>query len=230
MSFTTRDVQARCAALGHDPGPIDGMRGPRTQTAISAALADRQGRSVSDLFHISGLHRVHWHWTAGAEGIIRLELKHYNEVIDHDASVHDGWFRPEAQANYRIGRAASHTLNANTGAIGLAVDAMAGASEVPFRRGSAPLNWLQIEALAERTAEHCLAYDIPVSRFSTLSHAEIQPTLGIRQRRKWDITWLPDMDGPGDAIEVGDRLREMTAERVADLGASGHLWRAALAA
>ncbi len=27
-----------------------------------------------------------------------------------------------------------------------------------------------------------------------LSHAEVQPTLGIRQNAKWDISWLPGMD------------------------------------
>ena len=34
-------------------------------------------------------------------------------------------------------------------------------------------------------------------------------TLGIVQRWKWDITWLPGMDQPGDPIAVGNRLREM---------------------
>jgi len=40
-----------------------------------------------------------------------------------------------------------------------------------------------------------------------LTHAEVQPTLGVRQRGKWDITWLPGMEAPGDPIDVGDVLR-----------------------
>ncbi len=79
----------------------------------------------------------------------------------------------------------------------------------PFRAGPCPMTRAQVEGLVRATATLCRMYDIPVSRWSTLSHAEIQPTLGIRQRFKWDITWLPGMDRPGDPIEVGDKLRAM---------------------
>ncbi|WP_226781977.1 peptidoglycan-binding domain-containing protein [Oceaniglobus trochenteri] len=216
MTYSIRDTQARCAALGHSPGAIDGMMGPKTRAAISAALQARGGHGIADLFHPSGLHRIHWHWTAGAYGVIDMERRAYNELIDQDGNVWDGLFRPEAQANYRVGRAASHTLDANTGAIGLSVDAMAGAQERPFFAGRAPVTWPQVHALCERTAQHCAMYDIPVSRWSVLSHAEIQPTLGIRQRNKWDITWLPDMSAPGDPVQIGDRLRDMVIERMQD--------------
>ena len=33
---TTRGVQARLRDLGFDPGPIDGIRGPRTEAAVRA--------------------------------------------------------------------------------------------------------------------------------------------------------------------------------------------------
>lgn len=217
MTYTVRDEQARLAALGYNPGPIDGILGSRTRDARRAALRDRGGHHVADLFHPSGLHRIHWHWTAGAYGLIEMERRAYNELIDQNGQVHDGLFRPEAQANYRVGRAASHTLNANTGAIGLAVDAMGGARERPFTPGPAPITRAQLDALCERTAQHCAMYDIPVSRWSTLSHAEVQPTLGIRQRFKWDITWLPGMSAPGDPVEVGDRLRAMVVEHLEDV-------------
>ncbi len=36
MNFDVRRVQTRLAALGFDPGPIDGVRGPRTDAAIVA--------------------------------------------------------------------------------------------------------------------------------------------------------------------------------------------------
>ncbi|WP_170760001.1 N-acetylmuramoyl-L-alanine amidase [Ruegeria lacuscaerulensis] len=214
MTFSIRDIQARCAALGHSPGDIDGMMGPNTRAAISDALRARGGRRLPDLFHPSGLHRIHLHWTAGAAGVIDLELRHYNEVIDHEGRAHSGHFPATAQATYRVGHAASHTLNANTGAIGLAVDCMAGAVERPFDQGSAPMTQAQVDALAERAAYYCEAFDIPVSPFSVLTHAEIQPTLGIRQRWKWDITWLPGMKEPGDPILVGDRIRELVQRKM----------------
>ena len=217
MSFTIRDQQARLAALGYDPGPIDGLMGPRTRAARTAALRDRGGHSAKDLFHWSGLHRIHWHWTAGAYGDIAMERRAYNGLIDQHGNRVDGEFRFEAQARYQVGRAASHTLNANPGAIGLACDGMTGAQERPFDAGSAPLTTDMVWELCEWTAELCHAYDIPVTKWSTLSHAEVQPTLGIWQRWKWDITWLPGMDGPGDPIAVGDRLRAMTSEKMQDL-------------
>ncbi|WP_299085100.1 N-acetylmuramoyl-L-alanine amidase [uncultured Ruegeria sp.] len=209
MRLTTRDKQARCAALGFHPGPIDGARGKRTNAALRAAMAHCGVDNVIQLFHPSGLHRIHWHWTAGAVGIIDVERDSYNELIDHDAKVYEGTFPPIAQATYKFREAASHTKNCNTGAIGLAVDCMAEANESPFYAGTAPMTPRQLDRLAERTAYYCQMYSIPVSRYSTLSHAEIQPTLGVRQRWKWDITWLPGMERPGDPIEVGDRLREM---------------------
>lgn len=214
MSYTTRDIQARLAALGYQPGQIDGMMGPKTRTALAAALRARSGRSAADLFHHSGLHRIHLHWTAGADGVIDLERHHYNGIVDRAGNRWDGKYRFEAQARYQIGSAASHTLNANTGAIGLAADAMGGAVERPFDPGPCPLTWPQLRELAAWTAELCVAYDIPVTKWSVLTHAEVQQTLGIRQRNKWDYMWLPDMDAPGDAIAVGDRLRAMVIEQM----------------
>ena len=55
-----------------------------------------------------------------------------------------------------------------------------------------------------------------MTRTRVLSHAEVWPSLGVMQRGKWDITWLPDMATPGDPIEVGDRLRAMVRERLGD--------------
>ncbi len=217
MSFTVRDQQARIAALGFNPGPIDGKMGPMTRQARSQALASRHGSSLSDLFHVSGLHRIHWHWTAGAYGIISLEKRAYNYLIDENGDIHDGLFRAEAQANYRVGHAASHTLNANTGAIGVSIDAMAGAKENPFDWGKAPITEQQIDQLVDLSAELGLLYDIPPMPTAMLSHAEVQETLGIRQKWKWDIKILPGMERPQNAIVIGNILRERVRVRMEQL-------------
>lgn len=214
MIYSTRNIQARLAALGFSPGPIDGIDGRRTRGALAEALEALGGSSIGDLVHSSGLYRIHWHWTAGASGVIDLERAHYHFIIDADGQVVAGDFPPEANADPITGDYTAHTLNANTGAIGMSIDAMAGARERPFQWGSEPITWPQVEALVRKTAELCKRYWIPVSRYSALSHSEVQPTLGIRQRWKWDINVLPDMPAPGDPVEVGDRIRAMVKERM----------------
>jgi hypothetical protein len=160
------------------------------------------------LFDDSGLHSFVWHWTAGAKGIIQLERKSYNALADAEANVYDGLFRPEAQATYAVGRAASHSLNANSHRASVAMDCMAGARERPLRMGSAPMTDGHIDGMLSETAVWMKQFGILKSKFTTLSHAEIQGTLGIRQRNKWDITVLPGMTEVKSATWVGDHLRE----------------------
>lgn len=194
-----RAQQARCAALGFWPGPIDGIDGPRTRSAYAAAVAS-QKRSGLPFRHPTGITRIHWHWTGGSHEPNATDLKSYHALISGDGSIR--WpVDPTASR--------SHTLNANGGAISLSICAMAGAKERPLNWGTAPITPAQVSALARDTARLCRIYDIPVSQWSTLSHAEIQPSLGIAQRQKWDITVLPGMGTVADPITIGNRLRDM---------------------
>ncbi|MDN3712109.1 N-acetylmuramoyl-L-alanine amidase [Paracoccus cavernae] len=84
---------------------------------------------------------------------------------------------------------------------------MGDANERPFRAGRFPITELQLDVLVTLVADLCQKYRIPVTRRTVLSHAEVQTTLGIRQNGKWDISWLPGMDAPGDPVAVGDKLR-----------------------
>jgi len=160
--------------------------------------------------------RLHLHWTAGAPGIIPLERDHYNYVVDDKACVWAGSHPPEAQTPDNIKRGskyyAAHTLNANSYAIGLAIDAMANAVEVPFDPGNNPITQAQLDSAIMFSASLCKKYGIPVERDRVLTHAEVQPTLGIKQNNKWDIMWLPGMAKPGKALEVGDHLRALIKE------------------
>lgn len=208
MGFSPLDYQARCAALGIDPGRIDGLWGPKTQQAVRIAMARAGVDTPEELFHPSGLQRVVMHWTAGAYGAIALELRHYHRLIMQDGRVVAGDHAPEANADISDGRYAVHTRALNTGSIGVAVDAMGGAHQVPFDAGTWPVTAAQVNGLVEEVADLCATYAIPVSRWTVLTHAEVQPLLGVWQRQKWDITWLPGMDEPGPAVAVGDVLRE----------------------
>lgn len=156
--------------------------------------------------------RIIIHWTAGTHTPSDLDRKHYHKIIDGAGRVHDGLHPISANANPIKGPYAAHTLNCNTDSIGVAVAAMAGAQERPFSAGRHPITPAQVKALAALCAALAKQYNIPVTPQTILTHAEVQPTLGIRQRGKWDITWLPGMDAPGDPITVGNRLRAMVAD------------------
>ena len=105
------------------------------------------------------------------------------------------------------GRYAAHTRRCNTGSIGIALCGMHGARERPFDAGKHPIHSRQIDALAGLAADLCEGYGIPVTPRTVLTHAEVQPTLGIGQRGKWDITWLPGAKGPMGPVNAGNILR-----------------------
>lgn len=153
--------------------------------------------------------RIHLHWTGGADGVNGVEADAYHFIVARDGKVYEGEDTPEANLPPLGAKYAAHTLNANTDAIGVALDAMADARERPFRAGKYPITDAQLVGMAKLCARLCQRYGIPVTRQTVLTHAEVQPTLGIAQRQKWDITWLPGMAKPGDPIEVGDKLREL---------------------
>lgn len=154
------------------------------------------------------LTRIHLHWTAGGHRPSQLDLTHYHFVVDGDGREHAGALPPEANISTSDGAYVAHTLGANTGAIGISACAMAGAQERPFMWGSAPLLSVQVDALCRLAARLVLKYGIPCRRDTILTHAEVEKTLGVKQKGKWDITVLPGMAGPDDAIDVGDILRD----------------------
>lgn len=199
MPYDTRAKQARCAALGFWPGPIDGVDGKRTQAAYLAAVAAQKAKGLP-FQHPSGLTRIHLHWSAGGHTANATDKAHYHIVIEGSGK--------EILCHAETTKLA-HTLNANGGAIGISMASMAGAVERPFAWGTAPITTAQLHGLAKAAARLALKYDIPITRYSVLTHAEVQPTLGISQRQKWDICIIPGMAEPGNPITVGDRIRQI---------------------
>lgn len=154
------------------------------------------------------MERLIIHWSAGTHTVSALDRQHYHYIIDGAGAVHRGDHPVSANAGPLVaGRYAAHTLNANTGSIGIALAAMVGAVERPFNAGRYPITPAQVDALARLCADLCRDYTIPVTRKTVLTHAEVQPTLGIAQRGKWDISWLPGMSAPGNPVTVGDTIR-----------------------
>jgi len=148
-----------------------------------------------------------WHWTGGSHNVGKKDKKHYHEIIaGNGVSVLGDW---PISANEKIVKGqgyAAHTFNSNTGFIGLAIACMAGATKRPLTYGKYPPTKKQVDELIISTAHYCRVYNIPVSRTTTLSHAEVQTNLGIKQRGKWDIIALPWLKKKG-ALAVGDYLR-----------------------
>ncbi len=151
--------------------------------------------------------RIIIHWTGGTNSVSELDRQHYHFIIDGDGKVHEGNLKPEANLDCTDGNYAAHTRRCNTGAIGVALAGMHGATDFPLTTGKYPLTSKQIDALIELCADLCETYGIKVTPKTVLTHAEVEPTLGIKQRGKWDIRWLPGMTSVGGAIEIGDQLR-----------------------
>ena len=156
-----------------------------------------------------GLNRIVWHWTGGGYKPSAEDRAAYHFLIDGDGEIHKGNVPPEANIKIVDGKPyAAHTKGANTGAIGTAICSMRGSMDRPFQWGPSPIRPVQIQSLLELSATLCKDWDIPVTTSTTLSHAEVEPTLKIKQRNKWDIRCLPGDVQLRDAIEVGDELRE----------------------
>lgn len=216
--FRAWEKQARLCALADAPIlVIDNDWGPASKQALKEALMMHGGSRFEDLVDPIGITRIHQHWTAGSYGVTEFEKGHYNFLTTAKKMV-VGRFPLEAQATYEPGRAASHTWNANSHAGGASMDAMADAVEVPFNPGSSPLTWRIVINHTSLLATICMTYWLPPNKWTLPTHAEIQDLFGVRQREKWDVIWLPDMERPGSAEEVGERLRDMVKAQMGLLG------------
>lgn len=155
---------------------------------------------------MSAIKRVIAHWSVTKYAFNTLSAKHYHFMVSGDGEVKAGDFTPEDNIKPVNGKYAAHTLNCNTGSVGIACMAMYGAKSVKDV-GAYPITERQFEAMCKKIAELCIKYDIAVSTKTVLSHAEVQPNLGITQRGKWDIAVLP-YKGLTNERAVGDYMRE----------------------
>jgi len=226
---TVLDVQRALLARGYNLGKsgADGLPGPATYGAMMKALAavpvaatwmpEQETKYLAvpvDWMPWAQMQRIIVHWTAGANTASALDREHYHILIEGGGKVVRG--KPSIdlnQAPVKKGYAA-HTLNCNSGSIGVSLCGMAGAVESPFSAGRSPITREQWEILPSVLADLCRRYSIPVTPSTVLSHAEVQGTLGIAQRGKWDISRLPFEPSIKGAKAVGDLFRNATKLRL----------------
>lgn len=193
----------------------DGIVGPQTAAALQAAVAAKgQGQSAEALvvplswMPAAQMSRIIVHWTAGSHRASGLDRSHYHLLIEGDGKLVRGI--PPISLNDAHGCKpgyAAHTLNCNTGSIGVSLCCMAGAVESPFNAGPAPMTRVQWDALPGVLADLCRRYGIPITPKTVLSHAEVQPVLNIQQRGKWDISRLAFDHCLVGATACGDAMR-----------------------
>ncbi|WP_052675417.1 peptidoglycan recognition protein family protein [Agrobacterium arsenijevicii] len=226
---TVREVQQRLLSLGF-PLPrfgADGDAGGETLTAINGALDElvtlrggnkptsppvKAGEKVdtvvpADWMPSAKMDRIICHWTAGTHKATEFDRQHYHILIEADGTPVRGI--PSIKLNEAPAKKgyAAHTLNCNSGSIGVSLCCMGGSVEAPFMPGKYPMTKAQWDRLTSVVAELCRKYGIKVTDRTILSHAEVQHNLGITQKGKWDYTVLAfDLSVKG-ARACGDKLR-----------------------
>lgn len=151
--------------------------------------------------------RIICHWTAGAHKASEFDRGHYHILIEDDGKLVRGIPSIDLnQAPTKKGYAA-HTLNCNTGSIGVSLCCMGGSNEAPFEPGKHPMTRKQWDALTSVVADLSRRYGIKITDKTVLSHAEVQNNLGIQQRGKWDFTRLAFDPSIVGAKACGDKLR-----------------------
>jgi hypothetical protein len=159
----------------------------------------------------ANMKRIHVHWTAGGHMANATDKSHYHVLVQGDGTLIRGDRSIAANAPGSGMTPASHTLNANTGAIGVSMCCMVGAIDRPFSSGSSPMTLVQWNAMIQVVAALSKRYNIAVTRPTILTHAEVWPTLQIEQRNKWDITNLSFDSSVVGHYPVGDKMRREIA-------------------
>jgi len=234
MNEHVQRVQKALLLAGYDLGRFgaDGDFGPKTADAVMTAInlsrmigtheaVVKEGAQIEApalngrddpipalWLPMAKMKRIIMHWTAGSYTASEEDKEHYHFLIDGSAKIIKGVHSVSNNEVIRGSNYAAHTLNCNTGSIGISICCMAGATESPFNPGNYPMKAEQFGVLIEAVAQLCEVYDIPVTPQTVLSHAEVQGNLGIQQRGKWDYTRLPFDPQIKGARAVGDHIRE----------------------
>lgn len=153
--------------------------------------------------------RVITHWTAGTHSASSLDKEHYHIIVEGDGNLVKGDHDIADNVSTSDDDYAAHTRRCNTGSIGISLACMGGneVKEDPFNAGPWPMTETQWDKMVEAVADLVTFYGISITPETVLSHAEVQGTLNIPQRGKWDFTRLAFDPSVSGAKACGDKLR-----------------------
>ena len=159
---------------------------------------------------MSGLNKIVIHWTAGSNYPNNTDNSHYHFLIDKDAKVYNGKYKPEDNINCGDGKYAQHTGGGNTGAIAVSMCGM-----YNFKNknsvGPYPLTKVQCEKMFKTVAELCKKYNIKITPNTVLTHYEFgQKNPKSSSYGKIDIIYLPPYPEVKQS-EVGNFIRSKVA-------------------
>ena len=159
---------------------------------------------------MSLMNRIVFHHTGGTYKPNVVDKKAYHVLIDGDGKEHAGRFPilNNAPGRIRRGSYAAHTRGLNTGTIGVSLCSMGGGQWADPFGGRYPVKIAQVDALVAFLARASHEYGIDVDRRFILSHAEVEQTLGVKQRNKWDFDYDPRGGSGRDPIAIGDEIRQ----------------------
>lgn len=165
------------------------------------------------------MNRIIMHHSAGPGRVTDMDRQHYHRIVDAQGVVHSGNHPIADNApgrSLQTGKYAAHTRGLNTGSIGVAIAAMAGARWNDPRGSTFSFpTQVQMDEFIKEVARLAFRYNIPVTPKTILSHAEVQITLGVKQAGKWDFDYDPfGQTVSRDPIEIGDRLRSLIAAEI----------------
>ncbi|MBD9519271.1 N-acetylmuramoyl-L-alanine amidase [Ensifer sp. ENS02] len=158
--------------------------------------------------------RIIAHWSAGAYRASDLDKEHYHFIVEGSGNVVRGDHTIADNVSTADDDYAAHTRGCNTGSIGVSLACMVGAIESPFHAGKYPMTETQWHRAMDVIAHLAEFYKIPVTSKTILSHAEVQPNLGIKQAGKWDFTRLPFAPNVIGAKACGDKMRAEVKARL----------------
>jgi len=239
--MSIKSVQQRLISMGFSMPRFgaDGSYGSETEKSINAALDELSAlRSIpepvpaplrlatvwpvipAEWMPVAKMDRIIVHWTAGRYAASDLDRNHYHMLVEGDGYVARG--KRSIKDNEVIGNKSSdeyaaHTRACNTRSIGVSMCCMAGAIERPFNAGQYPMLKVQWDSMTSVVAQLCKRYGIAVTDKTVLSHAEVQPNLGIAQSGKWDFSRLAfdlSINGPAAA---GSKMRNEVKAKLAQL-------------
>lgn len=162
--------------------------------------------------------RITAHHTGGPYTPTGKDLASYPICIDGDGRSHQGIHPLDANSADRqltAGDYYAHTWKLNSGNFGIAVCCMGkGAWDDP--RGSTRFfpHPRQIDALIREAAKWCAELKIPVTGRTVLSHAEVEPVLGVKQKQKWDYDYQIRNTAGRDPVAIFDEIRQEVLERL----------------